>query len=314
VQALFFAVSPASIQTLGFKANTVQLVPLLQRPSWAEYLNRLAGPTLIAACLVSLVREPNLRMLLKQLVVACFISAFAVKEIADFPAIWKRAIADYRSKRAPLQFLSGLIAPEPIGWLRTLARLLIGFWRWATCPRHGEEEREGLQFTYLKRSVYGVLMPLAVLALLVDVPVSMFLLPAFGVPESHQFGIRSAIFLGGLLTLACLLGDRWYMSTGKHSLTNSALLLRISVRFHATIPRRAILVAMPLSRTEGVSAHWSKREIAASPFDRPNIRLILTEDACVEATSWGCTFHGVRCIYVYVDEPHVLLAQLRSEA
>jgi hypothetical protein len=292
----------------------MRFLTILRRPSWAEYLNRLLGPTLLALCVASVVRDPNLRMLLKQFVVACFISAFAAKEIADFPALWSRAVSEYRSKRRPLHFLASLIAPEHAGWFLTVARLLLGFLIWATGRRHPGDEQEGVRITYLKRSGYGVLVPLALLALFVDVPVSMLLLPALGIPEPLQIFIRSAIFLAGVLTLACLLGDRWHISSGTHSLNSGTLLLRIGVRFQAAIPLHVIQDAVPLAKTEKIVAQWSSRDIVASPFDRPNIKLALTKESGVRVTSWGCDFIEPRCIYVYVDEPAILLAQLRGEA
>lgn len=290
------------------------LLTQLQQPSWAEYLRRFAGPTLVALCIVSLVRDPNLRTLLKHLIIAFFIAAFAAKEIADFPATLRRALREHRSERRPLIFLLSLLAPELAGWIRTLGNLIVGFLSWGARRRPPTDRTEGLRITYLQRSGYGVLIPLAILVLLTDVPVSMLLLPALGVPEVHHVALRAAILFVGLTNLACLLGDRWHISARHHVLTKDKLLLRIGVRFDATIPLSAIQDVRLVGRSERICVAWSKRELLASPFDRPNVKISLTDSSDVKITSLGCAFNDASSVYLYVDDPESLLVHLRGEA
>jgi hypothetical protein len=292
----------------------VQLLPLLQRPSWTEYLSRIAGPTLLALVFTSLVRQPDLRQLLKQLVVASFIAAFAAKEIADFPVLWKKAHSDFQAKGGLHRLLSAFIAPEALGLIQTLWCLMKGFLCWMLRQHPCSNDRRGTSIPYLKLSGYGAVLPFALLALLVDVPVSAVILPALGVEESLHMVIRIAVLLVGLATLAGVLGDRWHISTGNHILTDDSLLLKVGVRYEASVPRCAIDRAELVGRTEKISPLWSKREIIVSPFDKPNVRLLLSDRPCVNVTAWGCTFNEVRCIYLYVDDPKRLLSQLRAEA
>lgn len=291
----------------------MQFARYFQRASWSEHLARIAGPTLVGLCLAALVRDPLVRSLLKKLVVACFIAAFAAKEIADFPALWDRTVNSRHSGSNVTYYLSSLLPPEFKGWLRTLAGFCWGFWKWATRQPPLKYPHDGGSVTYLKRSGYSALLPLAVVSLFVDVPVSTFLLPALGLDPGVQIIVRSTMLIAGLFTIACLLGDRWHLSQGEHSIDAMTLHLRVGARFQAVIPLSTIRDAWVLPRTNSVSARWSNRELVASPFDKPNVMLVVNPNSNARMFWLGCSYHDAQAVYIYVDEPQTFVKDLNAK-
>ena len=95
-------------------------------------------------------------------------------------------------------------------------------------------------------------------------------------------------------------------------------MLRVGARCAGTIPLRTIAdcrrldqPAVDWCRSQGVDA---RDTVTASPFDKPNLVLLLEPDQPVRLHHLGRERGGLACVFVYADVRHCCNAHSRRRA
>jgi hypothetical protein len=171
---------------------------------------------------------------------------------------------------------------------------------------------EGERFGFLERSSYSTFVAICVFSTLVDLPLNGFILSVM-VHDPHKRHVLHLILAPlAIYMLYWIISDRWLMRASSHVLTSDALVLTLGGRSACRIPLDAI------ERCEHVSEaylSWCARHkvrrrnaLAVTPFDRPNVLLLLKHGA--SATHFGAARTGVSHIFVYVDSAGQLVSSV----
>jgi hypothetical protein len=121
-----------------------------------------------------------------------------------------------------------------------------------------------------------------------------------------------------LYTLVWVLSDRWLMRGSSHVLTEDALDLKLGGRVACRVP---LLAIERCEAVQEVHQAWCARHkvrrreaLAVTPFDRPNVLLVLKPGRGVDALLFGARRTNLSHIFIYVDSPVQLITALRRRA
>ncbi len=178
------------------------------------------------------------------------------------------------------------------------------------------EPAPGRRFGFQQRSSYSTLIILALMAILIDLPITTMLASVMSKDPALQLRIHLAMGALTLYSLLWLLGDRRLMQGSTHLLDGETLRLAIAGRLRAQIPLTAIAGG---DMVAGTAPEWCKRQgvplhaalcVRASPFDQPNLALFLAAGTGAQLTQWQLARPAPRVLLLHVDEPAQLLATL----
>lgn len=290
----------------------------LRRSTWSLAFGRAWLTFMACAALKLLLPAPLRHLLWPALAVAPLLPLMA-KDLSHWPdavARTRAAVAARAWRRLPAAWLP----PEGVGLLRLDSALRRAFLQWLL-RRPPAPAPTGHGFGYLERGSYRTVGAIALLSLLIELPLDA-LVGALFIPDPGTRRLMHGLLaVASLSGLAWVLGDRWAIGAGRHVLSDDGLHLRIGVRTTGLLTRDAIVGCERLraSATEWRERHGIEREAAliATPFDQPNAVLLL--DECVDASRrqlhhLGRERAGLRCVFLYLDDPAALVAALASRA
>lgn len=237
---------------------------------------------------------------------ACALLVLA-KYLADLPYQWRYA-RESLTLAGKCQYLLPSCVPAfvEITWAAGS-----GFLLWVARRKAPEQAGLGTPLGYLKKGQYNTLLWLGGISLIGDVPISALLIGVFThdpVLRLHAHLVFGAITLWSMVAL---LGDSYWIRRTSHSLNGDMLQLEISRRFYALVPAASIDHAefMDGSPYSWRTAHKIKGRdtMLVTPFDTPNVIVVLRSDAEVEASVFKVRCTLPRYLFLYVDEPGVLV-------
>ncbi len=159
-------------------------------------------------------------------------------------------------------------------------------------------------------SVSSILVPIVLIGLLGDIPLS-FAIVAISRPD-HPALIHTIVLALGLLTVGWAVAARSAARSMPHVLTHDALWTGGGIRDAAIIPRAAIrrIVSIQGSRHQWVREQGLSRKevLLASGFDPPNLAIELDDSACASVLMGRSGRpRGIRrWILLYADRPAAL--------
>lgn len=287
----------------------------LRRDTWRAEFGR-AWLTFLACAALKLILPAPLRHLLSPVLAIAPLLPLMAKDLSHWPdavARTREALATRAWRRLPAAWLP----PELVGLLRLDSALRRAFIGWLL-HRQPAPAPAGRGFGYLERGSYRTVVAIALLSMLVEVPLDAVVGALFVPDPGARHVMHALLALASLSGLAWVLGDRWAIGAGRHVLNDDGLHVRIGARTTGVLARDAIVACARLRESADAwrERHGIAREAAllASPFDRPNVVLLLDErvDASLlrQLHHLGRERAGLRCVFLYLDDPAGLTAAL----
>jgi len=286
------------LQTIPWLLLTGYGVMILVYGALASVLLPAAWQRPFLHCLLTV---PLLLLVAKDL--ACYPLAFARWKAASArgESLWRRLVATQ--------------PPEFRGYLRLERAMWRGFFNWAR-QRPQPARPVGQALGYLDRGAYGTVICCVLLALFVELPIDVMI--ASVMAESPEELRMMHIGFGMLAAygFVWVVGDRWHVTgRGHHVLTATSLELDIGPRGSGSIPLAAIASCERLTDSR---AAWCKRHghvlhatRKLSPFDAPNLVLLLEPGSDVRLLLLQVERGGDGPIFLYVDRPEQLISAVQ---
>jgi hypothetical protein len=288
----------------------------LRGRSWT-YLLGMGYFALALGALGSVALPAGMSRYLHRALLAVPLLLIVAKDLAHLPDALARLRSAARERSGFATWLAALLPPELVGLLRLDRALWRGFMSWLR-RRPYTARPDGLRLSYLERGAYTTIRAVILVATFTEVPLSALMLSLF----VHDAGTRHLLHLlfgvGCAYTIVWVMGDRWLVGEGCHVLAGGELDLEVGARARARIPLAAIARVEPLKETR---AAWCARQglpvektLLVSPFDRPNVVLMLAPGHGIRLRHMGRERDGIDCIFLYLDRPELLAGAVRMAA
>lgn len=240
----------------------------------------------------------------------------AAKDLACFPLSVRRLKTAKAQGATWRRCVAALTPPEFPAFLRLERAMWRGFLSWLL-RRPQPVRPAGTALGYLERGAYGTVICCALLVLCVELPLDVFIASVLAKTRSQAHLLHLGFGVVAAYSFVWVLGDRWHVMTRRHHvLTATTLELDIGARGSGSIARSAIASCERLSESR---ANWCKRHGVAvhatrklTPFDAPNavLRLIAGCDVRLTLLQQACGGDGP--IFLYLDRPELLSAELNQ--
>jgi len=287
----------------------------LRQATWMEQIQQ-AYLIFIGASVLMFMLPSGIKDVLRPLYPVAPLLPLVAKDLAHLPDTVARFRAAYAARAWGALFAAGW-PPELVGMVRLDRALRRGCLAWLL-RRPRPQAPAGRAFTYLEQGSYRTVCAILLVSVLVELPLDAAIIPLLVRGESERTTIHLLMLAGALSSLVCMLGDRWLVGDGGHVLTEQGLQLRIGARTHGSVPLEAIAACERLAeapeawlRRHGIERSRAVRA-SASPFDKPNTVLMLTEDSQVRLRHLGVEREGLFCIFLYIDSPQDLVRALSA--
>ena len=287
-----------------------RMVLALQTRSWAQHLGQMLGITLLFMLALKFVRDPQLHAWLWRALPDLLILVFAAKELADAPVNWGRAREAYRSGAGWWRTAVEVFPVEIRGWFIVFARWQLGFLNALRRKSRGGVHGQG-GFSFLTRGDYGMLMPMLVISSFADIPLGHLAIGLMSSADAHRTGLHILLIALHVLAFTSLIGDRFWLGSGRHEITGNALRIALGARASGDIPLADIVSANSLAKRP-LRGRTSPRDVVISPLGRPNLALQLREGSAVRLQHRGALTPELQTVYLYVDRPAELMARLNA--
>lgn len=168
---------------------------------------------------------------------------------------------------------------------------------------------QGKRFTLSKGNVSTLLIPLVVIGLMSDVPISQVIIVIWR--PAHALWLHAALLFAALWGLAWAVGDRFSICELRHVVTPSTLFLRVGFRWSCDIPIKAI---KNCSIVDGRPRVWLASKLIkkedvwlVTPVDRPRVLIEIDPNAVqlVSVFRMQTRVAGKIYVAVYVDDPEI---------
>jgi len=172
----------------------------------------------------------------------------------------------------------------------------------------------GLRFTLANGPVSGVLLPLAIIGMLADLPLSFIVIAIF--KPVHELAIHAVLFGMALWGLVWVAGDRSAIKRLEHVVNDDAIHLQVGFRWRMDIPLNAI---QRCTLIQGKARIWLREMsidradvLMVTPIDTPNLLIELTSDGLdrVRIEKMGASARGRQFFAVYLDDPAGFLVRV----
>jgi hypothetical protein len=262
--------------------------------------------------MLALMLPAGLRSTFNSLVLLAGALMVIAKDLAGTPQFLQRVHSVTVAGSSWRDRVAALFPPEFIALLRLERALMRGFLSWAA-RRSPPTRPDGVKLTYLERGAYSTAIAIALFSVFVDIPINMLIVSVLPMIEPEQRVMFHLIFgLGAAYSLVWVLGDRWQVRGGCHVLTSTGLDLQVGARTLGTIPLSAIAAC---ERVDEKRVVWCRRKgirmhstLLVSPFDQPNLVLVLRPDSGVTLTHYQMEQVNPTYVFLYVDRPELLAA------
>lgn len=174
--------------------------------------------------------------------------------------------------------------------------------------------RGGERFPVVGGPVSGVLVPLVIIGLLADLPLSFILVGVFH--PSHPALVHICIAALACWSLGWAIAVRSVVRSSPHVVDQDTLWIGGGIRLAGVIPKVAIerVVAFDSARREWMEQHRLKPEdvVRASGIDPPNLAILIKESMTGLVTITGSDRYQAsrRWFLLYADNPAALSAAL----
>lgn len=280
----------------------------VRRTPWTIVL-RNAWLLLLGGMFLGMVLPASLFQAVRPLLLAMPVLMLAAKDLSHLPDALERtwaALAARDWRRLPAAWLP----PELVGLLRLGRAQRRGCIAWLL-RRPQPAAPAGQAFGYLGVGAYRTVFAIAVFCVLVELPLDAAIVAVLPVDPDKRRLLHVVMTMGGIATLAWVLGDRWLVGAGCHALDGAILRLRVGARAAGDIPLAAIA---DCRRIDEPAARWCARHgvdvlrtLTVSPFDKPNAVLVLKRGERVRLEHLGRERAGIDCVFLYVDRPDALV-------
>lgn len=172
----------------------------------------------------------------------------------------------------------------------------------------------GQRYSLANGPVSSLLMPLAIVGLLSDLPLSLVLVAIF--QPTHAAVVHLALFAAALWGVAWIAGDRSAVKAITHVVGSREIRLRVGFRWSVAIPITAVRVQHRLqgSTHESLPKLSVQRDdvLMVTPIDSPNvlIDLDLAQLETLSVEKFGAAVPCRRFIAIYVDDPASFMRNL----
>lgn len=232
------------------------------------------------------------------------------KDLAGFPLCVARVQAAVARDDTWLRRLAATLPPEWMGFLRLERAMWYGFFNWLLRRPHPVRP-SGIPLGYMERGGYSTVICCALLVLFVEMPLDVFIASVMAKTPDQARTLHVAFGVIAAYSFVWVLGDRWHVVNRRHHLlTGTSLELDIGARGFGTIPLDAIASCVRLNesraawcRRHGHSLHATRK---LTPFDAPNLVLLLKPGCDVRLTLLQLERGGDSPIFVYLDRPELL--------
>lgn len=291
------------------------MTPMLQmhaervrRTPWSTVL-RNAWLVLLGGMFLGMVLPTSLFQSIRPLLLAMPLLLLAAKDLSHLPDALERTRAA-RAGRNWRGLGAAWLPPELVGLLRLGRAQRQGCIDWLL-RRPPPAPPAGQAFGYLGIGAYRTVFAIAVFGLLVELPLDAAIVAVLPVDPDKRRLLHVLMTVGGIATLAWVVGDRRLVGAGCHALDGGVLRLRVGARATGDIPVSAIAACR---RIDEPVARWCTRHgvdvlrtLTVSPFDRPNAVLVLKPDEPVHLDHLGRERTGIDCVFLYLDRPDALV-------
>ena len=174
----------------------------------------------------------------------------------------------------------------------------------------------GMGFTLSSGNISTLLVPLAVIGLLADLPLSQLAIQIWHPP--HVVLIHVLTLLMAAWGFVWILGDRLAVRALDHSLDDRQLVLRVGFRWACDVPVTAIkrCAALRGSPVEWQTAMQIDRHSVwrVTPIDPPNVLLEIDpgEKSDVKVMRMGASVELRKFLAVYVDSPTQFIRRIND--
>lgn len=250
----------------------------------------------------------------ERMVLAAPLILVVAKDLACFPL----CLARCRSARAhgaslPHRVLA-ILPPELMAWVRLERAMWSGCFSWALRRPHPVRPI-GAKLGYLERGSYGTVVCCALLALFVEMPLDVMIVSLMAKKPAQTQVLHLVFGALALYGFVWVLGDRWHvLSRRHHVLTGTHLELDTGARGFGSIPLAVIASCERLNESRaawcqrhGILVHATRK---LSPVDGPNLVLRLQPGCDVRLTLLQQARGGDGPIFLYLDRPELLCAEL----
>jgi hypothetical protein len=240
-----------------------------------------------------------------------------LKLLGEWPRTRRRYCTATNENRNLAARLTALVPEDLLGFLRFNGAAMKGFAGWVKrarpTPRSG-----GVNIGFLKRSSYGTVMAIALVALFSDIPVSALMLYTNQHDKAHRPLVLAFVGVLFVYSFILLMSDRWLVSNSTHVITNRSFDFEIGARMRGSIPRALIRRCNCLS--ESMDAWLERNQVDSSqtakvsPFDRPNAVIEIDTANGETYVRLGVQKPLPHYLFLYVDDPSCLMHALAASA
>jgi hypothetical protein len=271
---------------------------------------------LIAGLLLKLAAPVSLRSYMSRPLLVAPLLPFIAKELAQLPEFLRRLRAAHAAGSLA-GMLAALFPPEFLGLIK-LERALRRGMAERICRRQAPPRPAGKVFGYLERSSYSTVVAIVVLSALIELPLNGLILSLFIRDPATRWAVELALAVTSVCALVWALGDSWLVRGARHHvLTTTCLDLKVGARAQAEVALGAIAGCELLFKETRLD--WCKRNgmrlsdtALVSPWDKPNVVLLLRPGSGVSLTWNGMRRESPTCVFLYLDRPDALVAALTS--
>lgn len=255
---------------------------------------------------------------------AMALAVLLLRLASELPASWQRVRALRSARASPARQLIALVPEDIRGMARFVAAQFRATLLWLLGrPPCTPAPREGA-FTFYAKSQYPTVFAIALISGAVEIPIDSMIMGFFEPDPVRRAELQRVIFTGLALVALWLIGDRHWLRNTAHFIERGKLTLRLGARVDATIALSAIAGARLIKGRKELSQAmpaWLRRNgfepgetVLASPFDLPNVALLLDPSVPVDIRKFKIRRTGVRHVLLFVDDPKALIRALGCDA
>lgn len=298
----------------------MRIVHWIAAKPW-QHVFVLALGTLVAGKFIYRSAFPEYFMI--QHVWAMALAVLLLRLASELPAGWQR-VRTLRKAGAPFVRQVLAMVPQDLRGLLRFAGAQFGatlLWVRGRPPCAAPPRGA---FTFYAKSQYPTVFAIALISVAVEIPIDTMVMGFFEPDPERLARLRTIIFTGLAAIVLWLIGDRHWLRHTAHVIDSDTLTLRLGARFGATIPLAAIAGARLIKGRKELSQAmpaWLRQNgfepaetVLASPFDLPNVALLLDPSVPVDIRKYKIARTGVRHVLLFVDDPRDLVLSLGCDA
>lgn len=236
---------------------------------------------------------------------------------AEAPASWQR-MRTLRTAGAPLGQQAISLVPDEVRGLSRFAAAQFGatlLWLRGRPPCAAPPRQH--VFTFYAKSQYPTVFAIVLISGVVEIPIDAMVMGFFEPDPERRAVLRAIVFTALAGIVLWMIGDRHWLRHTAHAIASDTLTLRLGARVDATIALSAIAGARAIKGRKELSqpmAAWLRQNgfepgatVLATPYDLPNVALLLDPSVAVDIRARKIRRTGVRHVLLFVDDPAALI-------